>query len=117
MLDMLTQIPRLDIPALHAFADKLARPDAEDAYRASEALLSQFLARMVIKSVGGALAGHDLLPEEEEVMRPLAARADPPRWAALRDKIDRDFANTDQLNLDRKQTILGAFFAVEELAR
>ena len=117
MLDMLTQIPRLDIPALHAFADKLARPDAEDAYRASEALLSQFLARMVIKSVGGALAGHDLLPEEEEVMRPLAARADPPRWAALRDKIDRDFANTDQLNLDRKQAILGAFFAVEELAR
>jgi DNA polymerase-3 subunit delta' len=117
MLDMFAQIPRLDIPALHAFADKLARPDADDAYRASEELLSKFLTRIVVGLVRGALAGNDLLPEEEEIMRPLAARADPPGWAALRDKIDRDFANTDQLNLDRKQAILGAFFAVEELAR
>jgi DNA polymerase-3 subunit delta' len=50
-------------------------------------------------------------------MQRLAARADPARWADLRDRIGRDFANTDQLNLDRKQAILGAFFAVEELAR
>ena len=117
MLDMLAQIPHVDITGLHAFADKLARADAEDAYRASEELLLQFLARMVIKFARGALNGGDLLPEEREIMRPLAARADLSRWAALRDKIDRDFANTDQLNLDRKQAILGAFFAVEELAR
>jgi hypothetical protein len=51
------------------------------------------------------------------VMRHLSARADPARWAALRTEIDRDFADTDQLNLDRKQAIIGAFFAVEELAR
>ena len=117
MLDMLAQIPHVDITGLHAFADKLARADAEDAYRASEELLLQFLARMVINFARGALNGGDLLPEEREIMRPLAARADPPLWAALRDKIDRDFANTDQLHLDRKQAILGAFFAVEELAR
>src|SRR5262249_39603743 len=107
MLDMVAQIPRLDIPGLHPLADQLVRPDAEDAYRASEELLSQFLSRMVVGLVRGAPPGHDLLREEEEVMRPLAARADLPRWAALRDKIDRDFANTDQLNLDRKQAILG----------
>jgi DNA polymerase-3 subunit delta' len=57
------------------------------------------------------------MPQEREVMRRLATRADPIRWAELRDRIERDFANTDQLNLDRKQAILGAFFAVEELAR
>jgi hypothetical protein len=34
------------------------------------------------------------------------------RWAALRDEIGRSFARTDALNLDRKQTILGAFFAI-----
>ena len=117
MLGMFAQIPHIDIAALHAFADKLARADAEDAYRASEELLSEFLARMVIKSARGVLHGGDLLTEEREVMHRLASRADPPRWAALRDKIDRDFANTEQLNLDRKQAILGAFFAVEELAR
>ena len=36
---------------------------------------------------------------------------------AVRDRIDRDFVGTDQLNLDRKQTMLGAFFAIEEMAR
>jgi DNA polymerase-3 subunit delta' len=50
-------------------------------------------------------------------MQHLAACADPARWADLRDRIGRDFANTDELNLDRKQAILGAFLALEELAR
>ena len=59
----------------------------------------------------------ELIAGEGEVMQRLAARADPARWADLRDRIGRDFANTDQLNLDRKQAILGAFFAVEEMAR
>ena len=117
MLSMFAQIPRLDIPGLHAFADKLVRPDAEDAYRASEELLSQFLARMVVEFARGSVDGDDLLPEEREIMRRLASRADPPQWAAVRDKIGRGFADTDELNLDRKQAILGAFFAIEELAR
>jgi hypothetical protein len=30
----------------------------------------------------------------------------------LQDEIGRSFARTDALNLDRKQTILGAFFAI-----
>jgi DNA polymerase-3 subunit delta' len=117
MLDLLAQIPRLDITGLYAFAEKLARPEAQDTYRASEDLLSQFLGRMIVDLARGALGEGDLMPEEREVMRRLATRADPIRWAELRDRIERDFANTDQLNLDRKQAILGAFFAVEELAR
>jgi DNA polymerase III subunit delta' len=117
ILAMLAQIPRLEVPGLHAFADRLARPDTEAAYRASAELLLQFLVRMVVSEARSARGNSDLLPEEREVMRGLAARADLPCWAALRDKIDRDFANTDELNLDRKQAILGAFFAIEELAR
>jgi DNA polymerase-3 subunit delta' len=116
ILDILAQVPSLDVAGLHAFADKLARPDADDAYRASGELLSQFLARMAVEFARGAVDRDDLLPEEREIMRRLAARADPPRWAALRDEIERNFANTDELNLDRKQAILGAFFAVEQLA-
>jgi hypothetical protein len=38
------------------------------------------------------------------------------RWAALRETIGDDFARADGLNLDRKQTILGAFFAIERMA-
>ena len=117
LLGILAQAPRIEVAELHAFADKLARPDAEEAYRASQELLSQFLARMVARTVTGPSGSDELFGKEEEVMEHLAARANPARWADLRDRIDRDFVNTDQLNLDRKQAILGAFFAVEELAR
>ena len=39
------------------------------------------------------------------------------RWAELRDEIGQSFARTDALNLDRKQTILGAFFTIDGAAR
>jgi DNA polymerase-3 subunit delta' len=117
ILSILAQVPRVEVAELHAFADKLARPDAEEAYRASEELLSQFLARMVVLAAGRPFGPEELIAGEGEAMRRLAACADPARWADLRDRIARDFANTDQLNLDRKQAIFGAFFAVEELAR
>ena len=41
-------------------------------------------------------------------MRP----ACPARWARLRAEIGDTFARTEALNLDRKQAILGAFFAI-----
>jgi DNA polymerase-3 subunit delta' len=72
---------------------------------------------MVVLAAGRPFGPEELIAGEGEAMRRLAACADPARWADLRDRIGRDFANTDQLNLDRKQAILGAFFAVEELAR
>ncbi len=117
ILGILAQVPRVQIAELYAFADKLARPDAEEAYRASEELLSQFLARMVVRAAGRPFGADEVIAGEGEVMQHLAACADPARWADLRDRIGRDFDNTDQLNLDRRQAILGAFFAVEELAQ
>jgi DNA polymerase-3 subunit delta' len=117
ILGILGQAPRIDVAELYAFADKLARPDAEEAYRASEALLSQFLARMVARAAGRPFGPDELIGREGEAMDNLAGRADPARWADLRDRIGRGFADTDELNLDRKQAVLGAFFAVEELAR
>jgi DNA polymerase-3 subunit delta' len=72
---------------------------------------------MVARAAAGLSASDEPIGREGEVMRRLAARANPARWADLRDRIGCDFANTDELNLDRKQAILGAFFAVEELAR
>ena len=100
----------LDIAALHTFADKLARPDAEDAYRVVEDLLAQFLARLAVATARG-----DTLPgaEGEAAGR---VRAPAARWAGLRDEIADRFARTDGLNLDRKQAILGTFFAIGEAA-
>jgi len=117
VLDILSEIPPLDVIRLHAFADRLARADAAEAYRAGGDLLLQLLARITARSAGRQLHGEEIVAGEADAMRRLAARADAARWAELRDHIERDFGTTDQLNLDRKQAILGAFFGIEELAR
>jgi DNA polymerase-3 subunit delta' len=98
MLAMLSRRPGLDALALHGFADKLARADAEEAYRMMEELLAQHLGREAARA---AQAGQ---------------RAAAARWAQARDTIGEEFARTDGLNLDRKQAILGAFFAIERAA-
>ncbi len=117
ILEILAQIPELDIARLYAFADRIARPEAEHIYRTTEELLLQFLARMVAQIARGGSAVNELIAGESAAMQPLAARCHPARWAELRDRIDRDFAAAELLNLDRKHAILGAFFAIEELAR
>jgi hypothetical protein len=76
----------------------LARADAENSYRAVEELLGQHLAR---QSIAAARTGR---------------RREAARWASLRDEIAGEFARADGLNLDRKQTILSAFFAIEQTA-
>ena len=117
LLEMLSQIPRLDVIRLHAFAEQHARADAEDAYRVGGELLLQLLARIAACSARSQPSGEEIIGGEDEAIRRLAARADAARWAALREEIERSFASTDQLNLDRKQAMLGVFFAIEELAR
>jgi DNA polymerase III subunit delta' len=122
LLELLSQVPAIDFGRLHGLADRLARADADDAYRAAEELLSRFLARLAVGAARRQL-GPDQIPDggivagEAAAMQGLAARADPARWAALRAEIERNFAAVRELNLDRKQAVLGAFFAIEQAAR
>ena len=46
LLDLVSRAPDFDVPALHEFADRLGRGDAEEAGRTFEELLAQFLARL-----------------------------------------------------------------------
>ena len=117
VLEILSQTPQLDVIRLHAFADRLARADAEEAYRGAEELLLQLLARLAALSARRQPGGEEIIGGEDEAMRRLAGRADAARWAALREEVGRVFASTDKLNLDRKQAMLGVFFAIEELTR
>jgi DNA polymerase-3 subunit delta' len=88
-----------DVAAVHAFADRLARSEAEDAYRAVEELMASEVARLAL------------------VTARFGNRAMAARWAELREEIGQSFVRTDALNLDRKQTILGAFFAIDGAAQ
>ncbi len=122
LLELLAQVPAIDSAKLHGFADRLARADAEDGYRAVEELLTHLLARVATGAVRGPLGPEqtpvgEVVAAETTAVERLAARADPARWAKLCGKIERDFTAARDLNLDRKQTMLGAFFAIAETAR
>ena len=114
-LSLLSREGGIDPAALHTFADRLARPEAEDAYRVVEAALSQLLADLA-KASAGSGGEPEALPERRAALRRLGGRAPAARWAALRGDIEESFARTEAVNLDRKQTILGAFFAIERAA-
>jgi hypothetical protein len=79
--------------------------------------LSRFLSRLTAGAARGALDGNEIVAGEGAAMQRLAARVDPARWAGLRSDIERSFVAADELNLDRKQTMLGAFFAIAEMSR
>jgi DNA polymerase-3 subunit delta' len=124
VLALLDREAGIDPAALHAFADRLSRREADQSYRVVEDVLSQLLARLAITAAEGApgsgfeRAGETpaVLSNEIPILRRLGGRAPAARWAALRGEIEESFARTDGLNLDRKQTILGAFFAIERAA-
>ncbi len=111
VLALLSRGAGIDPVALHAFADRVARTEAEDSYRAVEDLVAQLLAQVAATAARGE-AGFEVAPEGA-VLRRLGMRASAARWAELRDEIGRDFDRTAALNLDRKQTILSTFLAIE----
>ena len=93
----------------------LSPPTRRGAIAALAELLSQCLAR--IAASGGRGHGAAAVVAEEAGMLRRLAGADPARWACLHRDIDENFAAVRELNLDRKQAMLGAFFAIAEAAR
>jgi DNA polymerase-3 subunit delta' len=114
ILTLLSGRTGLDTPALHDFADRVARAEAAESYRTVEELIGHFLENLAMAAAGrnAELA----LPGEETILRRLSACAPAERWAALRHEIGANFARSNALNLDRKQSILSAFFAIERAA-
>jgi DNA polymerase III, gamma/tau subunits len=117
LVEMLSALPRLDVPALHAFADRVARADADAAWRTVSELMGWWLARLI--RAGGRRGGGmaEVVPGEAALMNRLLASADLERWLEVWEKVTSLFARTDAVNLDRKQAMLTAFLAVERLAK
>lgn len=117
LVKLIAQLPDLDGAQLHALADGVLRGDSEEAFRLLSELLPGWLARMVALASGGAEAECAALPGEGETMRRLAARRGLDQWIDVWEKLTELFARAESVNLDRKQTVLNAFFALEEAAR
>lgn len=114
MISLLRGLPRLDIPALHAFAEKVARGD--DGFRVTSALLLWWLGR-IISAGGRKTEPAEVIPGENGLLRTLLASATLAQWVEVWEKISHLVDRTDAVNLDKKQVLLSAFLAVERLVR
>jgi len=111
LLELLAALPDLDGVALHGFADKVARWGNDDGYRVFTELMPATLARAIAAAAAGGRAA------SEVPLAKVLARRGLDRWVEVWDKITHLFAQADAINLDRKQVVLNAFFALEEAAR
>lgn len=116
MVELVAGSPELDSEALHVLAGRLARADAEPAYRTLMDLLVQWLERLVRGGATGA-APAEVVPGEGAVMRRLLDRRGLEQWTEVWERIRRLAADADRVNLDRKQVVIAAFGALGAATR
>jgi DNA polymerase-3 subunit delta' len=114
IFSFLSELPKLNSELLHGFADRLARPGAEDSFGLFAELLPLWVARVV---TAGTKPATSPARGEEQVMRRLVDRRGLDQWVEVWEKLTHLFAQAEGINLDRKQVVLNAFFALEEAAR
>jgi DNA polymerase-3 subunit delta' len=113
IINMLQHLPNLDPELLHSFAEKIARSGAEDSF----ALLTELLPAEIARLITSAAQGHAMSAAEDRARRNLAGRRSLDQWVSVWEKLNNLFAQAEGINLDRKQVVLNAFFALEDAAR
>jgi DNA polymerase III subunit delta' len=113
VLALVADLPKLDPLAVQRFADQLARggEDAAASLRTALDLMGGLVHRLA-KSAAGQPAA---LPEEHALAARAAARG-AQAWVQAWERIGRLGSAAEGLNLDRKQTILAAFGALQQAA-
>ncbi|HTS91067.1 MAG TPA: DNA polymerase III subunit delta' [Stellaceae bacterium] len=108
ILALISALPEIDTTALYRFAEKTARWGNDRGFRVVSELLPATVARAIARAAAtGEGAG----------LSALLRRRGLDRWVEVWEKITHLFAQADAINLDRKQVVLNAFFALEEAAR
>ncbi len=111
LLDVVRRLPTLDMPQVHALAERLSRPTEEPAYRTMIDLLGWLLARLV----RGLAVGQwpvEVVTGEAVALQALGRVHGPAAWLDIADAQHRLFDQTDAVYLDRRQAVLNAFLAM-----
>lgn len=121
LIGLLHTLPQLDVSALHALADKVARAGASaganDAFHTITGLLRWWLERMILTAAGKAPATSAQADDEALFMAGLASQASLDCWFLVWEKINHLVARTDAVNLDKKQVLLDALLGLENTVR
>ncbi|VBB68536.1 DNA polymerase III delta prime subunit [invertebrate metagenome] len=115
MLDLLASIPHLDGPALHAFSDQIAQADSR-LFKTYGELLSAWLVRVARYGITGQMMA-EVLPGEATLASHLTKVIRLDQWVEVWEKISHLYSRAEGLNLDRRQVVMSAFFAIAKLTR
>jgi DNA polymerase-3 subunit delta' len=118
MVDVLATLPDLDMPRLHAFAERFAKrgEEANVDWRSLNYLFDGWLKGLARHwAVGGE--GAPVVAAEKGLQGRLLAAASLERWTEAFDEIARLFFKADSVNLDRKQTVMGSFLKLQAVMR
>ena len=118
MVDVLSTLPDLDMARLHGFAERFARrgEEANADWRSLNYLFDGWLKGLAKHAaVGGDFP--TVLPAERELQGRLLAAASLDRWIEAWEKIAHLLSRSDAVNLDRKQTVLVSFLALQSAMR
>ncbi len=117
LLGLLETLPALDVPALHAFANRLAKSGAEEAYRTVTGLFGWWLGRLVARVARGDGPTAPVPEVERALMERLAGTGNLDRWLEVWEKSARLLARAENTNLDRGQVVLNLFLGLAGAAR
>ena len=117
ILSLLSQLPALNVPALHALGDDLAGVKNKDRFGLFSDLLTRFFNRLVRVNADPGANVPEILGGELELMRALGQRLPLDQWVELWEKGSQILARTDAVNLDRKQVVLNIFSMISQSLR
>lgn len=115
LLSLLASLPRTEAAKLHGVTEAIARTRNEAgvyvAFDVFTDLLTWWIARLVRTRATGVMPER-LAPGEEEVIARLGTVGNLDQWVEVWEKVTRLFGRASRVNLDRKQVLLNAFFAL-----
>lgn len=122
MGQLLSRLPDLDGVLLHRFAEKAAKGGTDGTFRTAGEIIGRWLRRLAVAAAtrgqGAAAVDPAGVTEAEAAdLARLAPLADAGRWLDARDKIEGLFERAMAVNLDRKATLLDAFFLLRAAVR
>ncbi len=118
MIEVLATLPDLDMPRLHTFAERFAKrgEEANADWRSLNYLFDGWLKGLARHWALGTEAAA-IVPSEGGLNGRLLAAASLDRWMEAWEKIAHLLSRADAVNLDRKQTVLGSFLALQTAMR
>ena len=118
MLELIAGLPKTDTARLHGVTDAVARSRSDaGAYAAFEVfteLLGWWIARLVRARATGEIPA-ELVAGEGALMERLSTTGNLDQWVEVWEKITSLFGRAGSVNLDRKQVLLNAFFALSRV--